>query len=34
MKVEINKLGTKIFALILIALGSMATSSCYKDESR
>ena len=33
MKAAINKLGTKIFALILIALASMATSSCYDDES-
>lgn len=33
MKVAINKLGTKIFALILIAIGSIATSSCYDDES-
>lgn len=33
MKVEMNTLGTKIFALTFIVLGSMATTSCYKDES-
>lgn len=33
MKVEMNKLGTKILALIFIALGSMTATSCYKDES-
>jgi substrate import-associated zinc metallohydrolase lipoprotein len=33
MKVEINKPRTKILALILIVLGSMAATSCYKDES-
>ena len=32
MKVEMNKLRTKILAVVFIALSSLATS-CYKDES-
>jgi len=32
MKVETNKLKTKILAIVLVALSSLATS-CYKDES-